>query len=393
MSNETVEDLQKKGRALILSVIAAIIIAIASYFGLVTPQDNGTGTDYSASISQGYSASKDFWQVYFTAPLADSSDASKYYGGVDEALIAAINDVEKTLDIAAFEWHNPRLSEAVVAAHERGVTVRMVVDDEHTVESNEEAVDLDEEAPFQDIIDAEIPWRDDDRSGLMHNKFMIMDGATIWMGSMNYTHNGTYRNNNNMFVIHSQRAVAAYQAEFNEMFVDGEFGQSRSNQDGVSFAQDGIEVQVMFSPEDDPADVLLETINGAKSSIRFMTFSFTLDQIGAAVLDRANDGVNVRGIFEVRGSQTEYSELPLLFCAGLPIFQDGNSRTFHHKVFIIDEEIVVTGSFNISSNATSSNDENMVIVHDADLAAQYLAEYERMEKMASVPDSGDITCP
>jgi len=124
-----------------------------------------------------------------------------------------------------------------------------------------------------------------------------------------------------------------------------------------------------------------------------MTFSFTLDEIGETLLARAGEGVDIEGIFEVRGSRTEFSELPRLYCAGLDVREDGNPFTFHHKVFIIDENIVATGSFNFSNNAISSNDENMVIIADPDLAAQYLAEFDRVWLQSAVPDRADITCP
>jgi phosphatidylserine/phosphatidylglycerophosphate/cardiolipin synthase-like enzyme len=365
------------------------------YFKRVTTQEPAIFEDNSViviPIEAGFGAEIRFWQVYFTAP-SGSSDESTYVGGIDDHLIVAIGEVQNTLDIAAFEWNNPWLTDAVIAAYQRGVAVRMVVDNEYTVADNQEAVDLGEESPFQEIIDAGIPFVDDDRGGLMHNKFMILDGKTVWMGSMNFTMNGIYRNNNNMLVLSVPQAVKAYQGEFDEMFVDGQFGSPRSDIDGVSFSQDGVEVQIIFAPEDEPEVVLQDALANAQTSIRFMTFSFTLDEIGETVLERAENGVDVRGIFEQRGSDTQFSEMPGLFCAGVSVYQDGNSRTFHHKVFIIDEEVVITGSFNISSNATSSNDENMVIIHDADLAAQYLAEYARMESMASVPDVGDITCP
>jgi phosphatidylserine/phosphatidylglycerophosphate/cardiolipin synthase-like enzyme len=344
------------------------------------------------SIDQGFGAEKGFWQVFFTNP-SGSPDESTYVGGIDDYLIVAIGEVQSRLDIAAFEWNNPWLTDAVVAAHERGVQVRMVVDDEHTVEDNEEALADGEESPFQEIVEAGIPFVDDGRSGLMHNKFMIMDGTTVWTGSMNYTLNGTYRNNNNVLMLRSPQAVEAYQAEFDEMFVDREFGSSHSGKGGVKFTQDGVEVQIFFSPEDEPVPALLEIINHAQSSIRFMTFSFTLDEVGQAILARANAGVSVEGVFETIGSRTQYSELPLLFCAGLPILQDGNPGILHHKVFIIDEEIVLTGSFNISSSATENNDENMVIIQDADLAAQYLAEFDRVRSQATAPPADEIECP
>ncbi|OQY81449.1 MAG: hypothetical protein B6D42_11210 [Anaerolineae bacterium UTCFX5] len=65
---------------------------------------------------------------------------------------------------------------------------------------------------------------------------------------------------------------------------------------------------------------------------------------------------------------------------------DGNPYRLHHKVvFIIDDEIVVFGSFNFSSSAANTNDENIVLIGDADLAAQFVAEFERVQARAQQP--------
>ncbi|GAB4510916.1 MAG: phospholipase D-like domain-containing protein [Anaerolineae bacterium] len=335
-------------------------------------------------FGQGFGASKGFWQVYFTAP-SGSTDRRTYTGGVDTAIVDAINNVESTLDIAAFEWNNPALTNAVIEAHERGVQVRMVVDDEHTLE--------DEDSTIEDILDEDIPVRDDSRGGLMHNKFMIMDSQTVVMGSMNFTVNGTYRNNNNVLVLTAPEAVQAYQTEFNEMFERGQFGSSRSAVNSVSFEQDGTPITVLFAPEDRVVPTMLDVLRSADAHIRFMTFSFTLDEVGQLLLDLSATGVEVEGVFETRGSRVSFSELPLLFCAGLNVREDGNPFTFHHKVFIVDDHTVLTGSFNISDSATNSNDENMVIIQDRDLAAQYIAEFERVFAQGNVPPRDAITCP
>ncbi len=348
----------------------------------VAPGNLGNVT--TMQFNQGYGAQRDFWQVYFTAPTG-SRDSATYVGGVDQAIVDAINGVRSTLDIAAFEWNNPRLTQAVIDAHNRGVRVRMVVDDEHALE--------DDGSTIRQVIDAGVPVVDDGRSGLMHNKFMIMDSTVVFTGSMNYTINGAFRNNNNVLALRARRAVEAYQAEFEEMFTRREFGSSRSAQNSANFMQDGVPVVVVFSPEDDVLGALSSALQGAENNIRFMAFSFTLSEIGDILLQKAAEGVDVSGIFEVRGSRTEFSELPRLLCAGLEIREDGNPFTFHHKVFIIDDQIVATGSFNFSANATRSNDENMVIIQDADLAAQYLAEYDRMMSQAAVPPASAITCP
>jgi phosphatidylserine/phosphatidylglycerophosphate/cardiolipin synthase-like enzyme len=344
-------------------------------------------------------------------------------GGLDTVVAANINALQSggTLDIAAFEWNSPVIHLAVLAAHQRGVTVRMVVDDNNAMEVAEDLDDLDandlelrnpdaqgrvfsvsgeyrfyeEEYALADamvfeLIDAGVPVSVDHRSGFMHNKFMIMNRQIVWTGSMNYTQNGVYRNNNNLLMLRSRQAVEAYEAEFNEMFEQSDFGSSRSPVNSARFSLDGIPVRVLFSPEDGVVNDLTEYLNNAESSIRFMAFSFTLDDVRNVLLARSADGVDVSGIFEVRGSETQFSELTPLFCAGMDVRQDGNTFTFHHKVFIIDERVVLTGSFNFSASAINDNDENMVIIEDPLLAAQYIAEFDRMMAQAEVP--GDLSC-
>jgi phosphatidylserine/phosphatidylglycerophosphate/cardiolipin synthase-like enzyme len=332
-------------------------------------------------VGQGFGAQKGFWSVYFNAPTG-SRDAADYVNGIDENLAADINNVQQTLDIAAFEFNNERLTEAVIAAHERGVQVRIVTDDEFGVE---------EEEAIEEFEDAGIPVVDDAKSALMHNKFMILDQQVVWTGSWNYTVNGTYRNNNNALVLRSQRAVRAYQTEFDEMFERGEFG-ARSTEGTATFSQDGTPVKIVFAPEDDVVGAIVEELGRAQRDIRFMAFSFTQDDIGDAMRQLGAEEVTVQGIFEVRGSETEFSEMPPMYCAGFDVRQDGNPFALHHKVIIVDDTTVLTGSFNFSANATESNDENLVIIRDPDLAALYLTEYERRFAEASPPDPADIEC-
>jgi phosphatidylserine/phosphatidylglycerophosphate/cardiolipin synthase-like enzyme len=149
----------------------------------------------------------------------------------------------------------------------------------------------------------------------------------------------------------------------------------------------------LFSPEDEAVSHIVPILQGAQRSIRFMAFSFTHDDLGNAVLERAQAGVDVMGIFETRGSETEDSELGKLFCAGVPVRQDGNPSTYHHKVFVVDDEIVITGSLNFSRNADENNSENVVIVRNRDIAALYLQEFERNWAEATAPDAADLNCP
>jgi phosphatidylserine/phosphatidylglycerophosphate/cardiolipin synthase-like enzyme len=334
------------------------------------------------TVGQGFGGQKGFWTVYFNAPTGES-DESFYVNGIDEPLAAAIGEVQATLDIAAFEFDNEVLTQAVLDAHERGVTVRIVTDDEHGLEEEDESIPL--------FIEEGIPVVDDSRSGLMHNKFMIMDNTTVWTGSMNYTRNGVYRNNNHLLALRSQRAVQAYQTEFDEMFIRSEFG-TTSTEGTAEYTQDGTPVEILFASEDDVVGAITDEIALAEDRIRFMAFSFTHDEIGEAMMQAAANGITLEGIFELRGSQTEFSELGRMFCSGNDVRQDGNGYVLHHKVILIDDHTVLTGSFNFSNNATTSNDENLLIIKDPDLLALFLTEYERRWAEAASPTPDRISC-
>jgi phosphatidylserine/phosphatidylglycerophosphate/cardiolipin synthase-like enzyme len=332
-------------------------------------------------VGQGFGYRKGFWEVYFTAPTG-SRDAATYRGGIDENLAAAIDGVQRTLDIAAFEFNTPRLTRAVLDARARGVRVRIVTDDEHGIE--------DEDTTLGQLEAARIPIVNDARSALMHNKFMILDSAVVWLGSWNYTINDTYRNNNNAIALRSRQAVENFQAEFDEMFTNGQFGpRSPSQTPNAFFTQDGIGIATFFAAEDNVIDAIDTTLTGAQRTIDFMAFSFTVDEMRDIVLSRARAGVRVRGIFERTGSETQFSELRPMFCANLPVRQDGGSFVLHHKVFIVDGQFVIAGSFNFSASATESNDENLLIISDPDLATLYTQEFERRWAEARTPA---LTC-
>ena len=384
-------------RSVLSTILAAIVVIVAAVISLiggvedtdeeilatatpilgVTEVAGVTGSPTTITLPQGVGARLGFWQVYFTAPTGSRNPAT-YIGGIDEPLAAAISGARGSIDMAAFEFNSPALTQAVLDAHARGVRVRVVTDDEHGLE--------DDDSTIPRLIEAGIPVVDDDRSALMHNKFVIIDNSTVWTGSMNLTVNGAYRNNNNLIALRARRAVDAYQSEFNEMFDRREFGPRSTAGSGVNFRQEGTPVHIIFAPEDSVLPVLFDYLALAETSIRFMAFSFTVDVIADELREKAANGVAVQGIFETVGSETEFAELTSLFCAGLPVRQDGNPFILHHKVFIIDDDIVLTGSFNFSDNATRSNDENMVIIQDRNLAAQYLAEFERRWAEASTPE-------
>ncbi len=310
-------------------------------------------------------------EVYFSAP--DDPNAGSYRGGPDDALAEAIRNAEFSVDAAIYHLNLWSIRDALIAAHNAGVQVRVVAESDNL-----------DEIEIQELQEVGIEVLGDRRESLMHNKFVVIDGLDVWTGSMNFTVNGAYRNDNNLVHIRSTKLAENFTTEFNEMFVQDMFGNDVINRTpNPSLMLDGTQIETYFSPDDGTADQIINAIQNAEVSIHFMAFSFTSDGIAQALIETANNGVLVTGVFEesqyYSNTGTEYDNL---LDAGLNVRLDGNDRNMHHKVFIIDGEIVITGSYNFSRSAEERNDENTLIIYSPELASRYVAEFERVFEKA-----------
>ena len=169
-----------------------------------------------------------------------------------------------------------------------------------------------------------------------------------------------------------------YVIEFNRMFC--QYG----GKDCLTFSipypiiiMDNTTIECYFAPEDDVEDKIIQEIKGADSSIYFMTFAFTSDSIEEVLIEKYNDGVDVKGIFEARQINA-YSAYDSLLESGIGAIKDGNSYTMHHKVFIIDNSTVITGSYNPTEHAHKDNNENVLIIHDPQITQYYYEEFHRL---------------
>ena len=216
--------------------------------------------------------------------------------------------------------------------------------------------------------------RYDNKMQLMHNKFCIIDNKIVITGSFNPTNNDNYNNNNNMLIIQSGTLAANYKAEFDELW-GGNFGNGKKTKNQVVYINNR-KFENYFCPEDDCADRVISTIKHAKSSIQFMTFSFTHEGIADALLSKSD--VKIRGIFDSGQSSNKYSQLKRLKEFGMDVKKDSGKYKLHHKVFIIDNQTVITGSFNPTENGNKNNDENLLIIHDKVIASMYLDEFDSL---------------
>jgi phosphatidylserine/phosphatidylglycerophosphate/cardiolipin synthase-like enzyme len=321
----------------------------------------------SIDLHVGRGAHGSWFDLYFTDP-ADPA-GRQFTGGVDERVVQAIDAAHLSIHAAIYNLTLNNVRAALIRAHRRGVDVRLVTESDN--------LDGDD---FQRLVEAGVPVLGDRREGTMHDKFMVIDGAQVWTGSMNYTGSGVYADNNCLIRISSGRLAQAYEAEFSEMFVDDHFGPQIGNSTSVpTIDVNGTPVEVRFSPDDRPEAELVNLLDTAQKSIEFLAFSFTSNPLGDAVMRAQHAGVQVRGVMdEGQSSSNIGSELTAFRSAGLDVRLDGNPGQMHEKVFLIDREIVVFGSYNFSRSANESNDENLLIIHSDVLAGLFAEEFARI---------------
>jgi phosphatidylserine/phosphatidylglycerophosphate/cardiolipin synthase-like enzyme len=365
------------------SVVLAILVAISGCLPaptteppLTQPPPAGVTETPEFELTEvelpaGYGAHDSWIDIYFTDP--ESPLAPQETGGPDGPLSESIDAARLTLDVAIYSMSLRTIRDALIRAHERGVQVRVVMESDN----------IDRSAP-QALIEAGIPILGDRREGLMHDKFVVIDRSEVWLGSMNYTYSGAYEDNNQLIHIRSVEMAENYTKEFEEMFLDDMFGDRIVPETpNPEIDITGTEIEVYFSPDDGVADHVYSILNAAQESIYFMAFSFTTDEFGEAIRMGAENGLTVAGVMEEQQVKSNIgTEYDFFKQAGLDVFVDGNAGQMHHKTMIVDEEIVITGSYNFSRSAEIRNDENLIVLHNKQIADFFMKEFWRVYQLA-----------
>lgn len=338
-------------------ILILLIFTSACNYG-TSLQDNDTPAATTSWAS-------DWCDIYFTDPTDPA--AASYRGGIDENLASAIDKARVSVEVAIYDLNLWSIRDALINAHRRGLTVRMITESDNM-----------DELEVQELKAAGIEVLGDRREGLMHDKFVIIDRSEIWTGSMNFTTGGGYLDNNNLIRLRSSKLAESYRLEFEQMFLDDHFGTEKiQNNPDSAIKVDNSLIEIYFSPQDGTLEHILEVVNSAKESIYFMAYSFTSDALADAMIEQAKSGVIIRGIFDKDQYHTNAgTEFDRLVNAGIDATLDGNPRLMHHKVILVDQQIVITGSYNFSNNAEHTNDENTLIIHNPEIAAEYLAEFQ-----------------
>ncbi len=313
------------------------------------------------------------------------------------SLLALLDSARTSIDTALYDIGDMGVVQALINAKNRGVVVRVVTENENTVPKDVE-YDRNVQQPLRDTIQAlqaaGIPIVDDNRSGLMHHKFAVVDRQTVWTGSTNTTSSSLYNHNNNALTLQNAQLAENFTYEFERMFVHKIFGASGPARQVPHpvIRMGNSTIRTFFSPKGGGTEAILDVVRSARQQISFMTFSFTDNDIANAMVERRNNGVKLEGVYDQCLGYGKYSTYHIMRQNKVYTRMDGNEALLHHKVILVDNT-VITGSFNFSANADKSNNENMLIIEDAGVAQAYQQEYARVMQAAKSNNPPPNHCP
>lgn len=321
-----------------------------------------------------------------------------------ESFLAEAEDASWAIDLAIYEYHLPRLHQAMVAAGERGVKVRILY---HAKENDDATVENQHLLHHPEIPGATLFPRV--TTAIMHNKFAVLsrvkangcyEPVAVLAGSTNWTENGCYRQANVVHISRTPAILENYAAMFETLVA------TRANRRGTkTWINKNNAIPTAperfggFSPRSNFADIsaIAGLIAGAKRDVLFATAFRLRDEITDALLGAPNDTILRMGVQNsssakitgIHRDRTAHFTAASLLPNGLEGWlkettakQKGTIRV-HTKAIIIDvtsdAPLIISGSHNFSTNASKNNDENYLIIRrDRDIADVYLCEIMRI---------------
>lgn len=336
-------------------------------------------------------------KAYFNRSVDNSAslgllEAEYLDHAIDDTLIQYINRTEESIDFTIYNFNNTgisNISEALNAAHDQGVVVRVIYD------SNIDAVGV--ESLNSEIGRIASPKSEYPVYGIMHNKFVVFDANSedpdkplVWTGATNFTDGQINTDPNNVVIVQDKSLARAFQLEFNEMFGSSgaqpdaslsRFGPDKKDNTPHEFIINGNRVECYFSPSDGTHNKILDVISTADHTIHIATMLITKTDIGYDLAEKNEAGVDVKVLINDYDQYGEPIVNTLKSSLGGDIRVKGENGIMHHKYMIVDQghadsdPILLTGSHNWSSSAQFRNDENTLIFHDQAAANAYYQEF------------------
>jgi len=124
------------------------------------------------------------------------------HGGCTEVIVDTLRRAKKSVLVQAYSFTSEPITEALVAAHQRGVKVAVILDRSQRTERHSTA---------ERLVQHGVPVSLDDAHAIAHNKVIVIDGETVLTGSFNFTEAAEAKNAENLLEVEDRELAAQYE--------------------------------------------------------------------------------------------------------------------------------------------------------------------------------------
>ena len=323
---------------------------------------------------------------------------------LEQVIVEFVAGARSSLDIAVQELDSEPIAQAILDARWRGVSVNLFLEQDYLrsplrlakgvpvppkAKAGESAADAlrrvqwgeDDSALAANrrilaaLLRSDVEVKGDFNPQIFHQKFALRDyrdrrpaprgRPALLSGSANFTTTDTHRNLNHVFVFNNNAVCREYDTEFAELRL-GRFGRQIHGDVPQLFGLAGIPAKVLFAPEHTPElEIMKQMLKGTRE-VYFAIFTFSGSSgIDDAMVALARSGMKICGVVDRGQASHGWAAPKTMKHENITLFQPTKTsgvRKLHHKLMVIDERVVVAGSFNYTEPANDYNDENIFVL-------------------------------
>lgn len=262
-------------------------------------------------------------------------------------ILTAIDGAHHSVVLAVYTLTEAKVIEALKRKAEAGVAVTVVVDAKASPKAKKQL------GPLVATIRRS-------PQGLMHLKVLVIDESQVWIGSANMTFDSLRTHGNLIGAVDHPQLAQEIKGRLLSLPQSGQASPARPI--GFSLAEQ--QGELWFLPSANRAvDRLVQLIDSAQKIVRVAMFTWTHPELTRAVLRAHRRGVQVEVVIDRRQGQGAGAEtVYLLSGAGIPVSLSRGDGLLHHKMLLVDDEVLVNGSANWTRSAFCRNDDCFVIL-------------------------------
>lgn len=364
------------------------------------------------AIAGGRAGAQDELQL---APLAPGLEGSAFfspYDNLDLKVLAALDQAKAgtTVYMSYYSLSYAEYPKMFKKLKDRGVTVRLNLYEQTMLDPTYLIDDELKAAGFDVLLVPNL--RSPTGTSSLHTKFTVVNDELIVTGSANLSASASLANHEHVVICKNKDLATVYKTEFEEQRkAEKKMRQAMTPAEWTTFqqqktfpadwtgaranalstalraidkkAQNPLDVvRSYFSPDDVCETVAVREIQKATKSVRVAMYSFVSSALGRALVDAARRGCEVTVIADDHMQSIDAAEAVNSMLEGEPNIRYikahnslGNYSSIHHKYGIIDEKVVLGGSFNWTVQANRYNDENLIVVSSPALAKRFTGDF------------------